>query len=868
MARIQNQVVYPLKSPISLSNFLIGTDPDDSNRTKTYKIGDLVTFLSSLGLQNGTLKGEIVWTSGLTFLTSDLEYFINDEAFTTSSTTVTLEAADASLPRIDLITADVNGVISTISGTPAATPKEPLIEDPTQKVKLTEVRLEALAVVPTGITKTLMYDEDAGTGGGEWDVTPTVGSTGVFDLNSTADPNTGLVSIALLSSSPTGDSLSFSPGTTEDIADFTTLHFYIKTTAAFTSSSKIQVSFYNGSTEISSKVTVSPGAYSFAGNNVSSYQSIILPKDDFDFNDTQYTAIVFAFESLPSEVIYFDTFNILGGISNPPRFGSMKALADAPDSYVGKATYVPVLDANEATFELAPTSALDNIYTVDGTLTGDRVVTVPINTTLEIQGTSSDNLLLIDRASNVERSIFAARDPFGTGNKGEFFVTTTDSNANIDIVADFQAGTDSASINLFAQMGSSTITVEAETIELNGPDISMNIDNVGGVQGVNGGNLQIIGENGIEIETSSTPAEGQFLAVTGVDLFNPNRADIDWTNPVLKAIDEGNGIGYRLFDTPDANVGDIGFHAIDMGEYFSPSTTEGALATHAFIGNGDSSSIRGTAYGGYTLGGGANVILGSSVGAGALGNFNTITQAYAGMAFGVFNSIDVDNVGGGFISMGHGNSVTGEFPVGCIGLALNVNARGQMAVGVSNTTYGGSVSAADRPAFTVGIGTTTQPTGQWMPLVQQDGLNVKFNGEVVADSLTTALIDAESTGRVLLTREWHEANSFYTADGNLSGNRLVGVTGANTFEITAAATGASYYLDSSLADINAPTIDITTTTNNLGLQFTETAGVVLVNGVMDLGTLPVFTTDITAGAGGLTVGEVYQTPTGELRIKL
>lgn len=247
----------------------------------------------------------------------------------------------------------------------------------------------------------------------------------------------------------------------------------------------------------------------------------------------------------------------------------------------------------------------------------------------------------------------------------------------------------------------------------------------------------------------------------------------------LTSLNEGNGIGYRLTSTPTVNVGNIGYHAIDMGEYYAPSTTEGALADHAFIGNGDSNSIRDTSYGGYTLGGGANVITGASVGAGALGNFNTINNAYGGLAAGVYNTVNVNNLGGGIMAWGHGNSVTGEFPLGAIGLALVANSRNHLVVGVSNIIYTGSTSAADRPIFTVGIGTHFTPSGQWTANVRADGLKVLANGQVIAPSQTVALINSESTGRILTSREWVTGHTA-TLTGGTSGSTNTNdyVTGA------------------------------------------------------------------------------------------
>jgi len=141
-----------------------------------------------------------------------------------------------------------------------------------------------------------------------------------------------------------------------------------------------------------------------------------------------------------------------------------------------------------------------------------------------------------------------------------------------------------------------------------------------------------------------------------------------------------------------------------------------------------------------------------------LGGFHNVGYGYGDTAIGSYNTTIPSNVNSFLTAIGHNVKMTGQQGGVGIGLALVHNSKGAVIVGTSNVPWTGSVEASNRPAFSVGIGTTTVPNGRWEPLVQKDGLNVLFSGEVIADNMTTALIDAEPTGKVLVTREWVNLN--------------------------------------------------------------------------------------------------------------
>jgi hypothetical protein len=160
-----------------------------------------------------------------------------------------------------------------------------------------------------------------------------------------------------------------------------------------------------------------------------------------------------------------------------------------------------------------------------------------------------------------------------------------------------------------------------------------------------------------------------------------------------------------------------------------------------------------------------------------IGNYNNAGYGYGDTLLGTYNTTNPSNVNSFLTAIGHNVTMNASFGGVGLGLALVHNSKGAVIVGTSNVPWAGGDGAANRPAFTVGIGTTTTPNGRWMPSVQKDGLNVLFSGEVIADSLTIALTDLESTGRILTTREWIEAQGFIP-DAPSDGNQYVRQNGA------------------------------------------------------------------------------------------
>ena len=211
-------------------------------------------------------------------------------------------------------------------------------------------------------------------------------------------------------------------------------------------------------------------------------------------------------------------------------------------------------------------------------------------------------------------------------------------------------------------------------------------------------------------------------------------------------------------------------------------------------------------------GGAANFMIGElnviNTSSTAYGNYNfvsgwnnSVTDTFSSMVVGTQSDV----AGSYSYSIGLDNTcgISDSFVMHTYGTKLISNQAGMTVVGVGNTerTASTSVLSTSNARFVVGIGTISAISaidGTVTLATQADGFSVIADGTVIADSLTTTLIDDESTGRVLTTREWVEENSLldvlvendtdisstYTIDYAEGATWLMSMTADTTFSET------------------------------------------------------------------------------------
>ena len=246
---------------------------------RTLEVFDSITQawypLSRYTLANGPIEGMTVnWISGLNFQVTSGVYAIASKIYSFESDDVTLDAADPSLPRIDVIAVDTLGQIVVVEGVPAADPAKP--QTSLYQLELTNVLVNAGATEPAGYSKSIIYNENTES---------TVSSSITVNANNTSFPFLGTKAIDV-SSHPSG-SVTFTLSSTVDLTDYTSLVIYVRLKSAYPNGTRIGIEWLkqNGILyeTVSDNVLVSSGTYGYNRSTTGAYQAIQIPMSAFTF---------------------------------------------------------------------------------------------------------------------------------------------------------------------------------------------------------------------------------------------------------------------------------------------------------------------------------------------------------------------------------------------------------------------------------------------------------------------------------------------------------------------------------------------------------------------------------------------------------
>ena len=329
---------------------------------------------------------------------------------------------------------------------------------------------------------------------------------------------------------------------------------------------------------------------------------------------------------------------------------------------------------------------------------------------------------------------------------------------------------------------------------------------------------------------SDVNLDGKILVFTGVNSAFNSGVDLSGLipniiNPTgLEAINEGNGIGWRLIGRDPANYANIGLGAVDFSTITGTLAGDdfGVQALNGFSAGEDNRVYKGL-YGVHTAIGGANTV-GGYYGNIALGTYNNISEGYSAVAMGYGNDVDlIDRVGQGLAS-GTKNTLRTYWTT-ALGAGLISKSIGTVAIGISNTDY--TETTGDlKPLFIIGNGEasiSTDPLVYGTRISASDAFIVRNNGLIQAPSITNSKIDSGGTGKELVTVEWFNANNTSETssgleainEGNGIGWRLIGrdpanfnINGYNSVDLsfsTSANSGASGNYSSVLGGLNNAT---------------------------------------------------------------
>jgi hypothetical protein len=207
----------------------------------------------------------------------------------------------------------------------------------------------------------------------------------------------------------------------------------------------------------------------------------------------------------------------------------------------------------------------------------------------------------------------------------------------------------------------------------------------------------------------------------------------------LVVVTEAGKTGFRLATSDPLNFGNIGADAVDFSYSDTPSSTFGAT--------GESSFAMGTD------------VVASGFGAIALGH-NLNNSAIEGFSTGINSA----NAGYANSTFGTGQQVA----------SMNTTVVGQ-AANIVNTQILDFNATPTKPLFVVGNGTIQNADEDYTVLTRSDAFVVRQNGSAEVPSLTTSLINADTTGKIVVTKEWVQTQTqksyeVYTALLTQTGN--------------------------------------------------------------------------------------------------
>jgi len=303
----------------------------------------------------------------------------------------------------------------------------------------------------------------------------------------------------------------------------------------------------------------------------------------------------------------------------------------------------------------------------------------------------------------------------------------------------------------------------------------------GGTFNVTNGNLTLTRVSG---GTVNVDLDGRYLLITG------------FTAPTgLEAIDEGNGIGWRLISRNSSNFGDIGLDAVDFSRSTSTSTTRGAVGDFSFAAgeNNIVLSDRGTVFGSdntLDLAASRGFVCGYQNTANNqytfVANRKNLASGNASSAFGFSTvasgeesfAIGDDSIAAGTTSFcaGDGGTANGAYSStlggqlnnsngdssACLGVDNDAYSYGEFSIGIASTVYIPTSTiawAATDRVFNVGNGVAFG--------VKSDAFTILKNGTITAPSLSNDII-LTGDSKIIITKDY--LNTYYSPTSGITNN--------------------------------------------------------------------------------------------------
>lgn len=266
------------------------------------------------GCTNGIKQpGYVTWSGdGLTFDVTAGFFTLDCTLYDGNAGSITLDPADPTFPRFDVIGWDTTGAVIKVTGTAGMNPAIPQV-DPSYQIGLTVINIPAGATVPGGITQDVIYDEnnEDWTGAVSGITVNLDNTTNPYHLTKSADAGTW---------SPAPKTLTFTNDTGYiDANDYGILKLFISLKESIATVGNIRVSFLNDGDAVSNIVSLG-GGVGFNKSIADTYQNISVPLSSFIFTSTVFNQVRITFAG-SGDGAYIDYIQLQGGITPPSIAG-------------------------------------------------------------------------------------------------------------------------------------------------------------------------------------------------------------------------------------------------------------------------------------------------------------------------------------------------------------------------------------------------------------------------------------------------------------------------------------------------------------------------------------------------------------------
>jgi hypothetical protein len=346
--------------------------------------------------EDGVISGGIVtWTgTGLIFNISACIYILNGIRYSSPFSTKTLAAADPTNARIDVFAVNTSSQVVVIQGTPAVNPIEPE-GDLETTLGLTNVTINAGATTPNGVTRDLIYDENASSPT-EWSHSSDGISGYTVNFADTTQFYTGTKSIKVTKTNYYVNT-TYLKGSTINTSTYQSLTFAIRIVNNWNFPTETFIlRFYNGTTLVASFNITQSNTIGFVPTIINQWQLLTIPLSSITFSQNIFNQIAI-YTGGGTNTYWLDTIKLNGGINNPSGSTSTNSFGFV-NGNTGTATATTATDTLSIVGSgLISTSATGKTLTISLPASG----TTNYVTKYTPNGTSLGNSLIFDNGTSV-----------------------------------------------------------------------------------------------------------------------------------------------------------------------------------------------------------------------------------------------------------------------------------------------------------------------------------------------------------------------------------------------------------------------------------------------------------------------------------